>query len=321
MNVAHICLEFDCAGVAWNLSQAINLYSEHESRHACYRFTHVATQTDIQIRNMTQVKQLAVWADVLHFHQWIWLHRPGGRLACNFDTFDDYGDGMHPFRSVLADANKRTVFHFHGGKHQLRPGPWIEECERVGAKILKCDPLAPIAGATWMPNVCSIPDNLRAVPLSDMGPARVAIMGGLHDKRRNNGFICDALTEAVIEHDLFHERPKAQALEQRQAFHVAVDNLTQGFAGMWTWESLALGQVVFCRLDELTKLAYADTFGAMPPIVHVPNVDVMVSQINALRDNPETCRDIADSGRAWTKQFNRPEHIAAKYMEMYERLF
>ncbi len=301
MKVLLINLEFDCAGVSWNLRNAL-VAAGHEARHVMTRSTYAAPNTDQMFRDPHEILDWCEWADVLHFNQWIWTHRPGNR-ALEFVPDNEYGHG-HPFQKLL--PHKRVVYHFHGGQHQLRPYYWLSECRRVGARVLKCDPLCPLEGATWLPNVLDVE---HIEPIAPHQPLRVAIMGALSDTRRNNSAICYALRYLGVEHDCFGVVPRMQALQQRRAYPVHVDNFTQGFCGMWTWEALAMDAAVYARLAPAAEAAYERVWGVRPPIHNVQNIDEFAAAL---------CRATQPGvGLAWTKAHNTPVETARRYLEFY----
>jgi hypothetical protein len=299
-----INLEFDCAGVAWNLAEAIRKYHpEHDVKHLVFRKTYAAQQTDIMAKSIDEAVALAEWADVLHFNQWIWTHIPG-HWPMKFVAGNDYGEGC-PFEHLFKD--RRVVYHFHGGRHQLCPDYWLAECERVGAKTLKCDPIAPL-DATWLPNVLDVEPKRVCIE----SPFRVAVMGAQSDIRRNNRQIGEMLETLQIPHEFFGEIPRAEALTKRRAFPVCVDNLTQGFVGMWTWEALAMGQVPLARLDPAAAMAYEKA-----PIVHCPNVDWLAYRLQQLRDDPRMWEQCSNDGVTWTQEHNSPADVSRRYLEFY----
>ncbi len=302
MKILLINLEFDCAGVSWNLRNAL-VAAGHEALHVMTRATYAAPKTDRMFRDPHEILDLCEWADVLHFNQWIWTHRVGHRVL-EFVPENEYGNG-HPFAKVM--QHKRVVYHFHGGQHQLRPDYWISECRRVGAKILKCDPLCPLDGAAWLPNVLDV-ENIE--PVHANLPLRVAIMGSLSDTRRNNAAVCAALKYLGISHDCFGTDPRAKALQERRSYPVHVDNFTQGFVGMWTWEGLAQGATVYARLAPAVEAAYERVWDIIPPICNVQNIDEFAASLLRYKHLP-------GAGREWTLTYNNPVQAAKRYLEFY----
>ncbi len=313
MKVLLICLEFDCAGVGWNLRNALRALG-HEAMLVVHRTTHAAANADVVFKGVDQILPLCEWADVLHFNQWIWTHIPG-HAPLEFKPGNEYGhaNGQCPFTDVL--KRKRVVFHFHGGRHQLLPDYWVEECRHRSALVLKCDPICPVPGARWIPNVLDV-ENCQ--PATRAGPVSVACMGDVSDSRRVNRMVAQALTTVQVPHVFFGEVPRPAALEARRCHRASMDNTTQGFVGMWTWEGLAMGQACFGRLALAVENAYWNQFGVVPPIQNVANCDEFACAIRRLREADEELVAIQEAGRKWTEDFNDPARIAGLYLAGYQ---
>lgn len=309
MKILHINLEFDCAGVSWNLCRAINEHTKHSAKHACLRPTFAAPDTDVRFTTVDELLPLCEDADVLHFNQWIWTHRPG-RKAGLFESRNEYGEG-NPFSEVL--RRKRVIYHMHGGPHQLKPAYWVNECARVGATMLKCDPIAPIPGATWIPNVLDVPAGVRV--LENVRPS-VALFGDETDIRRNNKQIMQAFDYAEIPYRAFNAMPRAEAFRARKEHSITVDNLTQGFVGMWTWEAIQMGVVPVARIAPTAMAEYARAFGSPPPIVTAENVDTMVDAIFQLMALPSTAPRSVEL-RNWAERCLSPARLAEQYINLY----
>jgi len=309
MKILLLNLEFDCGGASWNLMEAIRTcHPGHEVRHAIFKTTYAAPNSDILFKRVEDLLPFCEWADVIHFNNWLWTHKPGNNRL-GFYPVNEYG-GPSPFESVLQDKSKTIVYHFHGGNHQLNPKYWLDECTRIGVRILKCDPLCPIPGATWLPNVL----DLKPAQVCRHQPFGVAIMGNVSDQRRNNYAIQSVLKYLDIPHKFFGEVPRQIALVERRKYPVCIDNLTQGFAGMWTWEALAMGQVPIARLDPAVTVQYQ---GA--PIVQCPNLDWVSFRLRRFQDDPVFWDQWSRAGVAWTEEHNSSAAVAGRYIEFYQK--
>lgn len=318
MKILLINLEFDCAGVAWQLREAINRYTPHEAKHVMRRSTMAASHTDRMFGEVEEILDLCEWADVLHFNQWIWTHRPGN--AFDFQPVNEYGSG-NPFERFL--KNKRIVFHFHGGALQLNPKYWIEEAGRVNAVMLKCDPYTDIDDARWIPNLLDF-DSIP-VPDFDRGDLlKIAVMGGVSDPRRINRLIQDSLTYLQkyyrFEFSFFDNVPRDQALKARAACQISIDNTTQGFIGMWGWESLVMGQALIARFQPDVLTAY-ESLGIEIPVFDANNVDDIAKYIRWLHDDREELLDSCRLAREWALMNYHPERLVQEYIDIYEGIY
>jgi len=309
-NVLVVCLEFDPAGVGWGLRTAINQLTNHKVRHCAFRTTFAAPFTDRTFKSVDEIRDLLDWADVLHFQSHIWTHISGNRCF-DFIPENEYC-GPSPFEPWL--KSKRVFFHMHCGRYQQNPDYWVKECARVGATIVRCDPLCPVDGAVYLPNVVDVPTDCAVDPNA---PFAVALYGDQRDTRRNNAQIMDILKWLGIPHKGFADVPRAQAFEERRNYAVALDNLTQGFVGMWTWEGLAMGAACVSRVAPSAEREYARVYGQVPPIMNVQNIDEMAKALRALRDSADLRAEMAERGRRFARECMTPEAIAAQYLNLW----
>jgi hypothetical protein len=321
VNILLINLEFDCAGVSWQLREAINRYTPHIAKHVTRRHTMAAQNTDRLFERIDEISDLCEWADVLHFNQWIWTYQPGQPFA--FQPKSGYGSG-HPFEEFFKPG-KKIIFHFHGGPLQLNPGYWVDECKRVGARILKCDPYSMIEGAEWIPNILDI-DEIPHKPFSERNLADprglpfVSIMGGLDDTRRINRLIRESLEYLrqffQFDYGFFGTVPRAMALTARSNYQISIDNTTQGFIGMWGWESLALGQALIARFHPDVLSAYEE-LGPEIPVYDANNIDDVACILRMLFEDPEELRDACRLSREWMLKYYHAERLVKRYVDAY----
>lgn len=314
-----INLEFDCAGVSWNLAEAINELTGHTATHVVRDFTYCATHTHKQIQTAEEVAALAEEYDVLHFNQWLWTHKPKGADRISFLPRSDYSE-LTPFDSLL--KRKKVFFHFHGGKLQLNPTYWVNECKANNVRMFKCDPVTPIPGARWMPNITTVS------PLFDVAKSTDKLLAAVHgspdDPRRINGLIRDAMEylrdvcRLPIEFKFFGGMPYDECIRERRNYHVSIDSLSQGFVGMWSFESLAMGQVVLSNVCPKAR-AYYNNFGSMDcPIVPTFTIDEMANNIIRLCYNRQELEEVGYKSLQWIRTCYDRRRIVERYIDEYE---
>lgn len=317
MKVLLINLEFDCAGVSWHLRNALNATPGWSACSVVRRFTPAANKADFRYCEIEDVVYAAAGYDVLHFNNWIWTHKPSDD-AFGFHPYNEWGEG-HPFEKYV--GKKKFVFHFHGGFHQLNPANWVMECKMADARMLKCDPIAPLPYATWLPNVLDI-DGIEGRTTQECDGVRMALHGDVTDGRRNNKAIIASMGYLQRLHNVvctpFNGIPRQEALALRRGYNVSVDNLTQGFVGMWGWESLAIGQVLMSRLDDRAGTAYCNMFDGEVPILNTSNVDYIGDRVMFYLKHPSALERDCRAASAWAHTHYRPEVIARKYVDFYE---
>lgn len=321
LKILIINLKFDCAGVGWDLAQAINKYTPHEAKHVCGEVTTWAPHTDKQFSSIYEIEEMIKWADVLHFNQWIWTFK-----ECNVN--DDYlvidkaEDNI--YETYLHD--KQVVFHFHGGIPQLDPEYFVRECERVGAKMIKCDPFTQIDEAKWLPNVLDLEKvkptidykELRAVKL------KVSIAEHLDDMRRTNKhikFVLDILQKRTFwfDYKFFSQIPKEECLQERLSYHLSIDNITQGFIGMWGWESLAMGQILLARIHPKVLKQY-ESLGPNFPAINTNNIDTVAKFVRFFSRNNTASTEMSIHARDWMERYYNTKSIVNRYIDYYKEM-
>jgi hypothetical protein len=317
MNVLQICLEKDINRTAWNLSQAINRASSSKSKHVVKSQGEKENFTDLAFKELGELKPLLDWADVLHFHQWIWTYNPFAKRPQKpkADFF------LHPNGGAYGEAGiftmslekKRVVFHFHGGYHQICAQYWIEECKKVRATIFKDNPLAFTDGAIWMPDIPSFFESDNE-PDYD-GNLIVRILGELDDPTRNNRQIKEMF-------DLVNTFEKSEIQyffgeeEDKESAQIVVDNLTQGVADIQAWEALALGQVVFLELADTSRNAYS-RIGTTNPFQNIHGIFELGEKILALKNDRNRLRGLGSNNRSWMNKCCTQQSLAKMYLEQY----
>jgi len=324
MKIAIINLEFDCAGVGWNLKEAINDYTPHKCKHVAKKTFHFAPHTDANLNNL---KPIIEWADVLHFNQWIWTHNPSKPDPFQWTPFMD--KPIMDFDKYF--KTRQVIFHYHAGEVLAEPSYWIKECNRVGAQIFCCAPTTELVvpGAKWMPNVLDItkfkPVEFEAdggTPAADR--IRTYSAHGESDDRKNISIYKRFMAQTKrcgfsIPYDIIWGLTKEDSYKAREKYHVAIESLIEGYIGMVGWEAMAMGQVVIARIGEYTMKRYTELGEGTPPPIQTAESPQCVTRL--LRDMaaapPATKRIMKDS-RTWMEKYYNPKRIVEMYINAYK---
>lgn len=120
--------EWDYAGVGFQLSQAINMYTPHKSAHVRWAGSTLRYPAELDKPGQDRLRQLWLAADVIHIH----------------DAFNHFPAGL-PARP--------TVITWHGSKYRRSPGTnnnlaaansWLQTVSTID--------LLPLGANLWFPD-------------------------------------------------------------------------------------------------------------------------------------------------------------------------
>jgi len=325
LNIAIVNLEFDCAGVGWNLKEAINKYTKHKARHITKNTFEFCPDSEFKIDtgNPREFEDLLKWADVVHFNQWIWTHNPLNKNPFLWMPFND-----EPFFDLNILKDKRVIFHFHSGEVLAFPNYWVEECKKFNAQILTCDPPSEqiIKGSKWIPNVLDI-NHFSPVlfdPYDYNQLIKIYSAHGESDDRKNISIykrFFDQLHRCGVQipYDIIWGFRKQDSFTKRMKYQVAIESLIEGYIGMVGWEAMAMGQAVIARLSSYTQERYKDLGEDNAPPIQ--NAESPQEVLRIIRDlcgaRPAHFRIMQDS-RKWMEDYYKPERIVDMYIKTYK---
>lgn len=293
--------QIDCAGVSWELKQAINKYTDHEAKHAVKQFIMCNNETDVMINeNNKEFIDTIKWADIIHINGFMW------------DTsWEEHFKG------------KKIIFHFHGDLNQRDPQHIVDKVNEFNGKFFCCEPLFEevLPEVKYMPNVLNL-DYFQPIKRNWNDKLIIKTTHLKSDRRKGIQEVSATLKylEArgyPIKYEALENIvPKDECTKWRADAHLTLDNLTHGFCGMTAWEGLALGQIVFNRIEPDVMYRYVETFKSTPPIENVLGIDEMALKIREMCDNINL-EEQGQRARDWVEQFYQPKTIAQMYIKEY----
>ncbi len=317
--VAYLCPNLDAASVGWLHMNAVNdLSDDFAVRHVLGDVTHVTPGVDLRLcpprddsRLIDEARQILSECDVVHVN----------------NAFPDC-------RPVIFEAikDKPLVIHMHGGRWQWDSARLRQWKER-GVPILTCTPGHSVG--RWMANVMPIGSEHLTnaayyTPTKRMNP-RVRMICH-HNYPAGKGVdqltdVVDGLDEVVFSRTLKSRMEWSLAtdkklslldhLQLKQGFDLCLDTLTHGYCGMATWEAMAMGQAVICRMDEKTQAEYRGYFGSAPPVINPCRIDDLVDELAALARDPAAVKERGRINRAWIEK----NYAAADILDRYETIY
>ncbi|MCP3684366.1 MAG: class I SAM-dependent methyltransferase [bacterium] len=325
MNILHLALGYDPAGVGQLLCNTIN----EDTKHTCKFILptgSIMTEMDKQLNRFNlfqistgEIQRMIKEADVIHMHQ---LH-PWQK--------DEIGTAANrcsmQWNKILAD--KPWILHNHGGEFLINPPKFMKFIEHYNPRLLICSPLSEIVipKSTWLPNLVPLDEPLYK-PIVRQWNRKMEICHkiwfpstGMYKGTKVLEEVCKLLKDNGynLNFKVYHGLNIEECLKQTAKCHVCIDNLTQGFIGMSGWESMAKGQVVIARLDPLVKKAYTLLGeGEPPPIIHVTGMDELGKVLRELNNDREKLKEWCDKSREWMEKYYNPKKVTQMYMDFYE---
>ena len=326
LNILIINFSYDPAGVGAYLSKIIN----RETIHDCKILFGVPTIStwdkndyiNIDTTETNVLKKLVNEADIIHFNQFHPFHEGDRQISLMIAKFGVNWD------EIL--KNKPFVFHNHGGAVLLDVENYIGELKEYDPKIILCTPLSLkiIENAIWLPNIIQLENELYC-PVNRSWGGIIQISHKLFFKTamyvKGSKILLEIINEYLrdkfgypVNLTVYHDLPIEECLLSSSTNHMTIDNMTQGFPGMVSWESLAQGQVVFCRLDPLVE-GMLNEFcdGAKLPIINVSGIDELAKKIIGYCNDREKLEADAMYGVEWMKKYYNPQNIVDMYIKIY----
>jgi hypothetical protein len=324
--------ENDPAGATWNLYKALKKYTNHEVYHIVGIPTFIH-QTQINfvkdcdiilggnLKNYEydKLEYLVNKADILHFSQWDWTRQVlGGTNGLNGIPFS--------FKDIMHRKDQKLFFQGHGGAWLLDPDERMTMYKKYNCKVITCSPIDEkvIPEAEWMPNILGLdyfdfsPDWSR-----DFNGKLIASLANVCPVYKG-GEIVEYIFEYLnkfgyeIEFSIIKNLVKEDCIKLRKKHHITIDNWTQGFTGFAGIEGLALGHIVFARLDPLAIKNWYKKFEVLPPFENIIGMDECAKEIRYYYNNRELMKHKCWTNRKWIDRYYTDEKIIKIWEELYE---
>ncbi|GAB7079294.1 glycosyltransferase [Megalodesulfovibrio paquesii] len=308
--------ENDPAGTAIRFAKAVNACTDHHCRvvTAQTRYAH-AWEPDLHVPDLDpagldELEGLLRRADVFHFHMVIDEH---------------YAFGPFTPRDYL--RGKRIVHHHHG-HHDFRSNPekFRHKYQQLGRRRLLVstpDLRCLLPEARWQPNLVPLPEAIPPLP-----PCPPLIIS--HAPTRKDLKNTDELLRIVarlqpafpqLALDLIDNVPHVDCLARKAHSHLTFDHM-QGYYGMSSLESLAMGRPVIAGLSGHTRRTICETLGCETlPWLQACTGAELEALLRSLLQDPDTLAFLAGSAsrsRQFMEAHWSPERIVGMLLEAYE---
>lgn len=315
--IAYLCPNLDAASVGFLLMNVVNDLSDNFSvRHILGDKNHLMAKTDLDLYDKKGLKkeslEILSECDIVHLN----------------NEYPDFN--LEVFELI---KNKPIIIHMHAGPQQWH-NEKINHWKAQNLDLYTC--VTGLKNLQWIPNFIPVTNGLNITCesfytpiernnsklkflchhnyLSGKGTMQLSdIVKGMSEtfyKSKINDLIdCSISANLKI--------PLLDHLMIKKNFDVCFDTITHGYCGMASWESMAQGAAVICKMDDLTIKEYQNFFGSCPPIINPRSVDDVVASIRKLIENKSYAKEIGQECRSWMIQNYNAEKILVFYEKIY----
>jgi glycosyltransferase involved in cell wall biosynthesis len=285
----------------FTLMRYLNKHTIHKARYITFRESFTQHNTDIFVdptgKGNDEAEEIVRNADFFHI---------GG----NYENF-----GLVNFSDILTSAN--CVFQYFGSYLRENAKEIFEMHRRTGFKAIVWQDwtmLSQLPGGFYhIQKIFELDDIPLVPPATDVvriahSPTRRHIkstdlfLSVMEDLKRRYP------VEVVLIEGISHEK----AMEMKQSVQITYDQLILGFYANSAIESMAMGHVVICGLNNFLLSFFPDC-----PIVSATE-DTLKNTIEYFLKNPEQIAPLGLRGREWVERLHHPKNVAPKYVFLYD---
>jgi len=317
MQVFNINITWDCAGVGYNLTQALNKYTDIKGRQCVGTRAYQCYPYDIFIYGLEPLKKALQESDILHFNHLDW------------NTGMQFANGS---KMVWKDhiEGKKLVYHNHGGHLPGREEIYLYKEFMDGkmhdkytghAKVATCSPNYSeiYRKAQFMPNI--IPQNsplYTPKPKDWSGTIKVCHSPSV-SQFKGSDVVGEVLKELMaqkydIQYEMIVGCPHEVCMQRKSECHIGIDSMVDLHPNISTFENLSLGLISMTNLNE--KATEALDGGDKFPSVKV-GYSTLYKKLKDLLDNKDELQAKAEASRKWIDEYYTDEKLIKKWVEFY----
>ena len=244
------------------------------------------------------------------------------RLAPQTDIFHFYfGLTLIP-KSIqfplLRALRKKSVFHYLGSDIRGKSPAELAFGKRAGAEIV-----GSYAALRWVPEAHVIPPGLdlrpfTPVPPSD-NPRPLVVHAPSNREKKGTQYVIEACAQLPVDLDIVEGVPHDIARERYARADIVVDQLNNGWHGVFALESMALGKPVVAYLDPELVERSAAGFGIRLPIVPATKAN-LADALRPLVESPALRREIGAASRRYVEEVHDIDRSADRLLDVYRSL-
>lgn len=320
MKVFNINIGWDCAGVGYNLTKALNKYTNIDARQCVGLNSYLMYPYDIYIYGRRAVEKQLKESDILHFNHLDWNY--------NSKYHDD--SAMNWWEWI---KGKKLVYHNHGGHLPGREQKEIREQLLKGklydkyidkAAVAVCSPNYEnvYKGAKFVPNVIPHNDELYKPKERDWeGTINICHSPSVGIFKGAN--VVDEIMDELKKqgYDIFYERiiqtPHNACMMRKATCHIGIDSLIDLHPNISTFENMSLGLVTMTNINQKGRDSLDG--GSNMPVIEATKSS-LYQKLKDLLDNRDELQSKCEESRKWIEQYYTDQQIVKKWVDFYDAI-
>ena len=219
---------------------------------------------------------------------------------------------------ILRATGKKSVYHFLGSDIRGKTPEQLAYGRRAGAQIV-----GSYDAARWVPDAEVVPVGIDLTGYTPVPPTDrkrpVVLHAPSNRARKGTEHVIAACESLPVELEIVEGLHHDEARKRFDRADIVVDQLFQGWHGVFAIEAMALGKPVVTFLHEEAVRRSEEAFGVPVPIVNATK-ETLADALRPLVESPEERRRIGAEGRAYVERVHDIERVTDRLLDIYSRL-
>jgi hypothetical protein len=219
---------------------------------------------------------------------------------------------------LLRAAGKRSVYHFLGSDIRGRSPAELAFAQRADAQIV-----GNLDDRRWLPDAEVV---LPGVDLHEYPPTPAPIRlrplvvhAPSNRSKKGTEDVIRACESLPVELEIVEGLANSEARQRYAAADIVIDQLKNGWYGVFAIEAMAMGKPVVGFLRDDTLAATEREFGVTVPIISATS-ETLAQQLRPLVNSAELRKRIGASSRRYAETVHDVDRIAGQLTGIYERI-
>lgn len=292
MRILNICIK-DYAGIGIRLNDAINRFTEHESRQLEMVEHKWSYPHDILTNDRDEIRKWIDWANVVNCWEQTYPLRLAGKIP------------------------EKLIITFVGSYFRVSPKERHDEALKLGARELVCTPdLSIFKGLRWLPNAVPV-DEWFKMKTRHGGKPIVCQTPSSQKMKRTPEILAQIRRKSNIDLLIVRNTKWQECMKLKSKADIYTGEFNLGY-GMSELEAMAMKIPVITQLKPENEAAVKRVVGYLPH--YDCPMEKLSGGIDALLSNKKLYDKYAELGFRYVKQFHDYPVVAKMFTSICEEL-